>query len=206
MYTSKKGQTSLEYLLIIVVALVVVIGIFIWVNSAQEEATRQANEGMERFWNVLGGGNNNIPTEPACGGICDSEEAECPPGYEPGSGRCNPGDQCCVVSGTVDPDSCAAYGGICVNSNDCYGYPSNRIATQDSACRPVSQGGAGEGYNVDDVYCCKLVDCSTLGPGASCWYDVTCWNDPLLQELPEGHPACYLQFHTWEQICCGLVG
>ncbi|MBN2518472.1 MAG: hypothetical protein JXB14_06490 [Candidatus Altiarchaeota archaeon] len=139
-----------------------------------------------------------------CVGVCDNVEAACPTGYEPGAGTCNTGDRCCVPSESWDPDSCTAYGGHCVSSSDCYGYPANRISSQDSACRPVGQGGAGEGFSSEDVYCCKMVDCSTLRTGATCMYDVTCWNTPYIGEIPEGNTACH--FFTGgdpEYICCG---
>ncbi|MBN2517223.1 MAG: hypothetical protein JXB14_00095 [Candidatus Altiarchaeota archaeon] len=52
---SKKGQTTLEYLLIIVVALVVVLGVFIWASSTSDETTLRGDERVQEFSYTMAG-------------------------------------------------------------------------------------------------------------------------------------------------------
>lgn len=54
--SSVRGQTALEYLLIIVVAIIVVVAIYMWVDSTRETVENQATGHVGNLLNEFGAG------------------------------------------------------------------------------------------------------------------------------------------------------
>ena len=81
-----KGQTSLEYLLVLVIAIAVVVAIMVWMQASQRQISTQTGEQVNAIQCALTDC-SGAPDDPVC------KAAPCPLL----TGSCNPGTHKCQV-------------------------------------------------------------------------------------------------------------
>jgi Flp pilus assembly pilin Flp len=80
---NQKGQTALEYLLIIVVAMTVIIAVMVWMQASQSNISKQTGEKVNAIQCALQDCNGD-PDDPVCdtspckpGGSCEPSTHKC---------------------------------------------------------------------------------------------------------------------------------